>query len=119
MVTLVNHERQSVDVQPLRVNLAMTDVARAYAKRMLLERFFSHYDNEGNDVADRFENASVRFLVAGENLAYAPDLVTAHDGLMHSEGHKRNILDKRFNKVGIGVIDAGAWGKMFVQVFTD
>jgi len=38
---------------------------------------------------------------------------------MDSPGHRANILRPDFRKVGIGVIDGGAYGKMFVQVFTD
>jgi len=38
---------------------------------------------------------------------------------MNSPGHKRNILDPAFNKVGIGVIDGGVYGKMVTQVFTN
>lgn len=52
-------------------------------------------------------------------MAYAPDTQTAHTGLMDSEGHKRNILEAEFGRVGIGVIDAGVQGMMFVQVFAD
>jgi len=46
-------------------------------------------------------------------------LSTAHNGLMNSEGHRANILEPEFRKIGIGVIDNGVYGKMFVQVFTD
>jgi uncharacterized protein YkwD len=52
-------------------------------------------------------------------LALAPTLATAHTGLMNSEGHRANILEPKFKRVGIGVIDNGVYGKMFVQVFTD
>jgi uncharacterized protein YkwD/uncharacterized membrane protein required for colicin V production len=119
MAELVNMERQRAGAQILRVNQSMTDVARLYGKRMLLERFFSHYDVQGLDVSHRLEEAGVRFFIAGENLAYAPDLSTAYEGLMNSDGHRKNILDERFRRIGIGVIDAGVWGKMFVQVFAD
>jgi uncharacterized protein YkwD len=81
--------------------------------------YFSHISLQGEDVGDRLGKAGVLYLVAGENLAFAPSLEIAHDGLMQSPGHRENILDEEFNRVGIGVIDAGSQGKMFVQVFTD
>jgi uncharacterized protein YkwD len=40
-------------------------------------------------------------------------------GLLNSPGHRANILNGNFKKVGIGVMDAGVYGKMFVQEFTD
>jgi uncharacterized protein YkwD len=38
---------------------------------------------------------------------------------MKSDGHRKNILDTSFIKVGVGVIDAGVYGKMFVQEFSN
>ena len=52
-------------------------------------------------------------------MAYAPNLNLAHNGLMNSPGHKANILADDFAEIGIGVMDAGVWGKMFVQEFAD
>jgi len=43
----------------------------------------------------------------------------AMQGLMNSPGHRANILSPSFHKVGIGVLDAGIYGEMFVQEFTD
>ena len=65
------------------------------------------------------EKAGISYQAAGENLAYAPNVDVAHTGLMNSEGHRANILSADFGKVGIGVIDGGVYGKMFVQEFTD
>lgn len=81
--------------------------------------YFSHYSSEGKDVGDRLIEAGIYFNYAGENLALAPDINRAHQGLMDSPGHRRNILDPAFGKIGIGVIDGGVYGKMTTQVFTD
>jgi uncharacterized protein YkwD len=62
---------------------------------------------------------SVRFSAAGENLALAPTIQIAHDGLMNSPGHRANILNARYRRVGLGVADGGMHGKMFVQNFAD
>ena len=58
-------------------------------------------------------------LSAGENIAYAPTTALANDGLINSPEHRDNILSKDFNKIGVGVIDAGTYGKMFTQDFTN
>jgi len=63
--------------------------------------------------------AGITFNVVGENLALSPTLLIAHTGLMNSEGHRKNILDPAFHHLGIGVIDNGIYGKIFVQIFTD
>ncbi|MBX4205870.1 CvpA family protein [Candidatus Microgenomates bacterium] len=119
MVILVNKERKDRGIAELTKDSKIADVARAYAKDMWTRQFFSHYSPEGKDVGDRLTTAGIRYYIAGENLALAPTLTLAHNGLMNSEGHKANILEKRYKKVGIGVIDNGYYGKIFVQVFTD
>lgn len=119
MREMVNAERAKIGLAPLFVDTKMVAVARAYSRDMFLRRFFSHVDPEGKDASDRLSRDGVVFVHAGENLAYAPDVETAHEGLMNSEGHRINILDRRYRRIGIGVIDAGVYGKMFTQIFAD
>ena len=119
MLGLVNAERVKQGVPALIWDPDTVPIARAHATDMWERRYFSHYSPEGKDIGDRLDGAKIKYAIAGENLALAPTLQTAHTGLMNSEGHRENILDTRFKKVGIGVIDNGIYGKMFVQVFTD
>lgn len=119
MLAMVNNERTKRGLPALVWNPNIVPVARAHAKDMWERHYFSHYSPEGADVGDRLGAAGIKYRIAGENLALAPTLTTAHTGLMNSEGHRENILDTRFKKVGIGVIDNGIYGKMFVQIFTD
>ena len=65
------------------------------------------------------DKAGIHFQAAGENLALAPNINLAHQGLMNSPGHRANILSPDFKKVGIGVIDGGIYGEMFVQEFSN
>lgn len=119
MLILVNNERAKVGINPLIWDEERAKVARAHSADMFNRGYFSHYSPEGKDIGDRLEAASIEYMVAGENLALAPDLASAHIGLMNSPGHKRNILDPAYKKIGIGVIDGGIYGKMFTQVFTN
>jgi len=119
MVELVNGERKNNGVGQLTIRQELIPVARAHAKDMWERSYFSHYSPEGKDVGDRLEEAHIKYSFAGENLALAPTLAIAHDGLMNSPGHRANILNPKFKQIGIGVIDNGYDGKMFVQIFTD
>lgn len=119
MFDLVNEERQKAGVAPLAWHSGAVLVSREHAKDMWERRYFGHVSPDGEDVGDRLDKAGINYAFAGENLALAPTVSTAHTGLMNSEGHRDNILEGRFKKVGIGVIDNGVYGKMFVQVFTD
>lgn len=119
MFNLVNEERRQRNIGELTWDENLVPVSRAHARDMWERRYFSHFSPEGEDVAARLEDANVNYRLAGENLALAPTLLIAHNGLMNSEGHRENILEPKFRRVGIGVIDNGIYGKMFVQVFTD
>lgn len=119
MVTLVNDERTKVGLSALRVEERMTGVARNHSRNMFERRYFSHYSTEGHDVGYRAKQGGVEYSLIGENLVYAPDVTTAHAGLMNSEGHRNNILDRAWTRIGIGVIDGDVYGKMFTQVFVN
>lgn len=119
MVDLVNKERISRGLKPLIFNTKLREVGRAHSADMFNRGYFSHYSPEGKSVADRSLKLEVDFLVIGENLAYAPSLELAHKGLMNSEGHRANILSEDYGQIGIGIMDGGAYGKMFTQVFTN
>jgi uncharacterized protein YkwD len=119
MLSMINHERTSRGLLPLKLNLGARTVARAYSARMLAEGYFSHIDNDGHTPFDRLRAGNVPFGAAGENLALAPTLLLAHNGLMNSPGHRANILSIHYRTVGIGIVDAGSNGLMITQDFTD
>lgn len=119
MVALVNKERTSRGLTALVFDASITEVAREKSKDMFERKYFSHYDPDGKNAADRMNEANVTYTLVGENLAYAPDLKSAHAGLMNSEGHRANILEPKYHRIGIGVIDGGVYGKMFTQIFAD
>lgn len=119
MIDLVNKERGSRGLKTLKYNLTLRDLARAHSADMFNRGYFSHYSPEGENVVDRANKFNVQFLTIGENLAYAPSLELAHQGLMNSPGHRANILSEDFNQVGIGIMDSRSYGLMVTQVFTN
>lgn len=119
MLKLLNFERVSRGLPALMMDMKLVAVARAHSTDMLKRGYFSHYSPEKLSPFDRMDQAKIEYTLAGENLAYAPTVEIGHEGLMNSKGHRENILKDGFKKVGIGVIDAGLYGKMFTQDFTD
>jgi uncharacterized protein YkwD len=120
MVALVNQEREKRGLNSLQVDPELTALARSYAKTMFENGFFSHVSKvDGSSPGDRADRAGVQYMVLGENLAFAPDVYLAHQGLMNSPGHRANILGADYGKVGIGIIDGGVYGRMFVQEFSN
>lgn len=119
MFKLVNEERAKVGAKALVWDEKLAAVGGKHSEDMFKRGYFSHYSPEGKDVGDRLMEAGINYSYAGENLALAPNVERSHTGLMNSPGHKRNILDPAFGKIGIGAIDGGIYGKMFTQVFTE
>jgi uncharacterized protein YkwD len=117
MLDLINRERISAGLKPLAPDRELTEVARRHSADMFARGYFAHETPEGRDPFDRMREANVRFLTAGENLALAPTVQVAHIGLMNSPGHRANILNKDFGRVGIGIMDGGIRGLMVTQDF--
>ena len=117
MVVLVNQERAKVGSPELVIDVRLTEAARAHSRDMFENRYFSHISPDGKDPAQRLKDAGIEFSAMGENLAYSPDLPTAHQGLMNSPEHKKNILDPAFHHIGIGIISTESWGMMVTQEF--
>jgi uncharacterized protein YkwD/uncharacterized membrane protein required for colicin V production len=117
MLALVNEERTKRGLPPVKADPEMTRVARAHSVDMFARGYFSHYTPERKDPFDRMRSANVKFLTAGENLALGRTLKICHEGLMNSPGHRANILNPSFGRLGIGIMDGGIYGLMISQEF--
>lgn len=117
MLALVNKERVAAGAPALTVDVRLVTVARGHSKDMYLRKYFSHFSPEGKNLGDRLKTADIGYSLAGENLAFAPDVEMAHQGLMNSPDHKKNLLDPQFRHVGIGIISTRKYGMMVTEVF--
>jgi len=117
MFRLINEERKKSGFKELVLESDAVPVARSRAKDMWERKYFGHVTPEGKNAGDFLDEAKVDYGIVGENIALAPSVSIAHTGLMNSKGHRENILNTDFSGVGIGVVDNGVYGKMFVQIF--
>ena len=117
MLDLINNERRNAGLKLMTFDKKLALVAVKHSSDMLQRGYFSHYTPEGISPYDRMRNDRVRFRVAGENLALAQTLQSAHEGFMESPVHKANILHDSFERAGIGILDAGVHGIMITQNF--
>jgi uncharacterized protein YkwD len=117
MLELINKERANKGLPPLKADPQETIVARAHSKDMFAKGYFAHVSPDGKNPFDRMRAAHLQFTSAGENLALAQTLETAHTNLMNSPGHRANIMNPSFTQVGIGILDGGIYGLMISQEF--
>lgn len=119
MLELVNSERSRAGLHALAADERLREVARAHSLEMFQLNYFSHTSPVAGSPFDRMRAARISFVLAGENLAYAPSVDIAHQGLMNSPGHRANILRPEFGRIGVGIIRSQLQGSMFTQEFTN
>ncbi|MEG6523261.1 CAP domain-containing protein [Desulfotomaculum sp. 1211_IL3151] len=117
MLSLINKERAAAGLKPLSMDAALTKIARTKAKDMVDNNYFSHTSPTYGSPFDMMKKNGVVYHYAGENLAGASNVNTAHANLMNSPSHKANILKPEYTKVGIGVVSGSKYGKIYVQEF--
>jgi uncharacterized protein YkwD len=114
---LVNEGRAQNGVGVLVWDERLVPVARSHSEEMFKLKYFSHESPVSGSPFDRLKAAGITYSRAGENLAYAQSVSVAHRALMDSPGHRENILRPEFTRIGIGVINAGIYGRMVTQLF--
>ncbi len=121
VVELVNEERVKIGLDPVRINLRLTNIADEYACRMITEGFFAHRDPEGEGPGERAIRGGYAFLRLGENLAagqVTPEQAMA-EWMASTAGHRENILSPEWSEIGVGVRLGGEHDIYWVQEFGD
>jgi uncharacterized protein YkwD len=122
VLQLTNNERAKNGCGPLRTNSALTKAADLHATDMVVHHFFDHNSQDGRSPFDRMKTAGFKGGAMAENIAVGYKSAAAVvDGWMHSEGHRKNILNCDYTMIGIGY-DSGQvkpeWGNgSWVQDF--
>jgi uncharacterized protein YkwD len=98
---LVNAERAKQGLSQLKWDGHLAQAASVHTQRMAERGELSHQFSGEPPLAQRAGDAGAHFDFVAENVAYAPDVLRMHDGLMHSPHHRANILDPKSNAIGI------------------
>lgn len=105
VLAATNKERTSRKVGALKINSNLNKAANEKLQDMFTNQYFQHVSPEGIDVSNLIRGVGYEYIVVGENLALGNfggdvQVVTAW---MNSPGHRANILDRRFQEIGIAV----------------
>lgn len=104
---LLNQERTQRGLQPLQMLPQLVAVARRHSAWMAAQHALSHQFSGEPELTARLAPANIHFDESGENVAVNTSAAGAHRGLMGSPPHRENILNARYNVIGIGVMRAG------------
>ncbi|QKS72397.1 copper amine oxidase [Paenalkalicoccus suaedae] len=115
---LINSDRVKFGLAPLTLNNQVSSVALAHSTDMANRSYFSHTTPEGLSPFDRMRKAGLTYYTAGENIATGQSSsIFAHQGLMNSAGHRRNLLNSTFKEVGVGVAFSSTDRPYYTQKF--
>lgn len=131
MLEMHNQERAAAGLPPLVANATLISVARQRAQEMAATGCFSHYGpvggscpSGGTAVFIAMVNATgYAWTALGENIAKntypaGQAVQVAMQGFMNSPGHRANILNPNFRRVGIGYAFGGGW-HYFAVIFSN
>ena len=105
IIDRTNYERTQDSLLGLSESSELDASAQVKANDILKRQYFEHASPDGKGVGDLVEEAGYEYVRVGENLALGDfntniDIVTAW---MNSPGHRANILDKKYQDIGIGI----------------
>ncbi len=103
---LLNSDRESRGLSPLKISPELVILARDHSRDMAQQGRLNHDSSDGRTYPDRLVEAGLYFLGIGENAAFSETFSSRliHQSLLDSPEHRENILNPSFDQVGIGVI---------------
>lgn len=96
-VTAINEVRGNEGLTPLSVDDGLVDAAREWTKEMVGDGELAH-------AADITEGVPPGWTKAGENVGRGEHVAGLMAAFIDSTGHRRNLLDPEFNRIGVGSI---------------
>ena len=104
---------------PLHASGKLDDAAAEHARDMARRKFFEHRGSDGSEPRDRVARAGYESRLTGENIALGPE--SAEEvvaGWLDSPGHCANIMEARFQDIGVAVASGKKRGQVYwVQTF--
>jgi uncharacterized protein YkwD len=125
LVALTNQSRANAGRRALRVDSALTSIARYRSKDMITRNYFSHsIPPSGKSVFNVMSERGYCFNLAGENIGwntYPDDVATAqiHQMFMNSPSHRENIMGRAWDVIGVGAYKGADGKKMWTVLFAD
>jgi uncharacterized protein YkwD len=115
-----NQVRRAHGLRPLVDSPTLDRAARTHARNMARLRFFSHTDPWGRGPEERVApfDPGGHLILIGENIAAGYRTAgAACRAWLASPGHRENLLDRRYSRIGAGVWRASNGTPYYVQDF--
>jgi len=104
VIDLVNQSRQENNLLPLQENETLKKVAQDKLEDMIKNHYFAHTSPTGINPWFWFSKENYDYKYAGENLAINfLEAEEQHKAWMESLTHRKNILNEKFQQIGVAV----------------
>lgn len=103
MLQLINNDREKMGLNKLTMDTDLARIARLKSEDMVANNYFSHESPTYGSPFEMMKDNGISYKMAAENIAKNSSIYNAHKALMGSEGHRTNILNPDYNKIGIGI----------------
>lgn len=101
-----NIERQKQNLPLLHYNKVLSKSAELKAEDMFTNNYWAHNSPQGKSPWDFIKSVDYQYSIAGENLAKDfYDTESLIKAWMNSPTHKENILNNRYQEIGIAVVN--------------
>jgi len=105
ILELMNAKRTEAGLQPLTMDNTLVQVARYKSNNMIQNNFFDHTNPDGTKWTNWLQAIGYKYTTTGENIAYnTSDPVELFNQWWNSPGHRANMMNASYTKVGMGVI---------------
>ncbi len=118
LFSLMNEARKEEGLPAVKRNKTLDRLAEAHCRAMIEQGRISHDTGAGHP-AHRIEVAGLHPKAAGENVALAGTVVRLHRVLWASPAHRENLLLRRWDEAGVGVVEDGDGSLYATQLFID
>ena len=116
VVDLVNAERAKVGLSALSTMPQAEAAAQVRATEIISS--FSHTRPNGTSCFTALDEQGAKYMASGENIAAGQATpADVMNSWMNSPGHKANILNPKFTKIGIGYAEGGSYRTNWTQMF--
>ena len=102
MLASINSERSKINLPTLSNTETLNNLAQSHSEDMVENHYFAHISPDGKSPDDRRIEAGIPMQVS-ENLVKSVNLEYAHESLMRSAAHRKNIISENWSIVGIGI----------------
>jgi uncharacterized protein YkwD len=106
VIKFTNDQRaQNGGLKALKENSKLDKAAQAKLADMFKQQYFEHINPQGKGPSDLATAAGYQYVIVGENLALGNfrDSQALVEAWMNSPGHRANILNPRYQDIGVAV----------------